>query len=101
MKGRAAVREGLAARPRDRRTRHLVSNLDVRFAGPDAATARCDILVFQGPSDPDGGPTAVDGPASLITNEDRLVREAGRWRIRSKHPEAVFRIVAGAPARSG
>ncbi len=102
LSGHAEVRGTLAARPRGRRTRHLVNNLDVRLDGPDAATARCDILVFQGQSNPDGGPVAVAGPDSIISNEDRLVRIAGQWRIRSKRPVVAFRIASpGTPAAGG
>lgn len=94
LNGQAEVRETLTARPRDRCTRHLVNNLDIQFHGPDAATARCDILVFQGPFNPDGSPVAVAGPDSIISNQDQLVRVGGRWRIRSKRPVVVFRITA-------
>ena len=92
LSGYAEVRNTLAARPRGRCTRHLVNNLDVILDGADAATARCDVLVFQGQSNPDGSPVTVTGPDSIISNEDRLVRIAGRWRIRSKRPVMAFRI---------
>ena len=102
LRGHAEVRDTLAARPRGRCTRHLVNNLDVCLDGPDAATARCDILVFQGQSNPDGSPVTVTGPDSIISNEDRLVRIAGRWRIRSKRPVMAFRIASsGTPSAGG
>lgn len=101
LKGHAAVRNTLAARPRDRRTRHLVSNLVIHIDGSDTATARCDVLVFQGRIDGNGSPAVVTGPDSIITTEDRLVRVAGTWRIRSKRPVVVFRVAAPGAAAAG
>ena len=93
LNGHAEVRHSLASRSRERRTRHLVTNVDVDLHGPDAATARCEILVFQGQSNPDGSPVVVAGPDSIISNEDQLIRIDGRWRIRCKRPVVAFRIV--------
>ena len=101
LKGHAAVRGVLTDRPRDRRTRHLVNNLDVRFTAPDAATARCDILVFQGPAGSGGGPVAIAGPDSIITNEDQLILVDGAWRIRRKQPSVVFRVATSGTLAEG
>ena len=49
--GREEVRRALIARSRQRRTRHLVANVDVRLDAEETAEARCDILVYQGTSE--------------------------------------------------
>lgn len=94
VRGREAVRQVLAARPRSRVTRHLVTNVDVRVHGPAAAQARCDVLVFD--KSFDGEPTlpaSLAGPSAVLTVRDELVRSAeGGWQIARKRAATVFNI---------
>ena len=94
VRGRAAMQQALAARPRSRVTRHLVTNVDVESTGSATARARCDLLVFDASFDgPVALPATVPGPSMVLTVEDGLVRDAeGRWRIAHKRATTVFAI---------
>ena len=96
VRGRAAMQQALAARPRSRVTRHLVTNVDVQGDGPAAARARCDLLVFDASfEDTIVLPAPVAGPSMVLTVEDELVRDpAGTWRIARKRATTVFDIKA-------
>ena len=97
VRGREAVRQVLAARPRSRLTRHLVANLDLAADGASSVIARFDVLVFDKAFDGEQTlPATVPGPAMLLSSEDRLIRhgDGGPWRIVRKQPTTVFRIQA-------
>ena len=95
VRGREAVRQVLAARPRSRLTRHLVANLELEADGAGSVTARFDVLVFDKAFD-DGLtlPATVPGPSMVLSSEDRLIRhgDGGPWRIVRKQPAAIFKI---------
>lgn len=94
VRGREEVRRSLNARSRQRRTRHLVANVDVRSGGQETAHAHCDILVYQGMLDVETGPVSIKGPDLLLSNVDDLVRVSGHWKIRRKTPTTVFKFIS-------
>ena len=97
VRGREAVRQVLAARPRSRLTRHLVANLDLEADGAGSVIARFDVLVFDKAFDGEQAlPAAVPGPSMVLSSEDRLIQhgDGGPWRIVRKQPTTVFKIQA-------
>ncbi len=91
IRGREGVRRVLEARPRNRCTRHLVSNLVIDLLDEHTARARCDVVVYQGSTD-SGLPLAVSGPSLLLTNEDNLVLGPNGWVIARKTPTTVIKF---------
>ena len=93
VRGRAAVRDVLAQRPRDRVTRHLIHNLDVSLPDQDSACVRYDVLVFDsGAVAPSGLPVMLVGPSVLLSGEDLLVLQEDQWRIARKQAAPVFKF---------
>lgn len=91
VRGRDEVRRVLANRSRARVTRHLLTNVDWRPAGPDKVTVRYDVLVFDHtPGAASCGPAAVPGPSQLLSGEDVFVRQAENWLIARKQAGPVF-----------
>lgn len=93
VRGHDQVRQALEARPRDRRTRHLVTNIDVSQADPTTARARCDVVVYRGIVDAGNGPIAVRGPELMLSSVDDLVLLGGSWKIRKKAPTTIFKFI--------
>ena len=92
LRGREDVRRVLEARSRQRRTRHLVSNLDVTQQNSQTARARCDIVVYQGSAESDQNPLVIRGPDSLLSNLDDLAFQQGQWKISRKSPSTIFKF---------
>jgi 3-phenylpropionate/cinnamic acid dioxygenase small subunit len=67
-------------------TRHLVANVAVFEAGEGEVEARSCGLGFRGPKD------TVRPPSLFVLTDtvDRLIREEGRWRFRSRTMQPVF-----------
>lgn len=91
--GREEVRRTLENRPRQRRTRHLVANLDVNLTDRQAAQARCDVVVYQAAAEVAAGAIAIKGPDLILSNVDDLIRLGKDWKIRRKSPKTVFKFM--------
>ena len=92
IRGREDVGRVLAARSRQRCTRHLVANLDVRQFDLQSGQARCDVLVYQGIGKTDTHPLLIKGPDLLLSNNDELVLQGERWKISKKTPTTIFKF---------
>ena len=93
VRGRQQMRKALEGRAQDRRTRHLVANVEADQSNPDSARARSDIVVYRGIAEADG-PTLIAGPELLLSNVDDLVLSDGLWQIRKKAPTTVFKFTS-------
>ncbi|MDM0044428.1 nuclear transport factor 2 family protein [Variovorax dokdonensis] len=80
--GRQALRSFLDARATDVTTRHLCTNIRVRFEGPDDASGFCCVLFFQGRAG-EGAAVAL-GPPSVVEYHDRFTRANGAWLIQER-----------------
>lgn len=83
MKGRRAIADYYAKRPRSRITRHVMSNLMVDFTSADRAETTHILTYFagEGPGRPLASPTNVQDYANTV------VRGAdGRWLIELRRP---------------
>ena len=92
FRGIDGLRVSLNARPRDRTTRHICSNIVIDVADHDRAAGKAYALVFghRGAlKEGDEAPLGV--PVSLILYEATFVRNAQGWRIAKWHIGLSFR----------
>jgi uncharacterized protein (TIGR02246 family) len=89
LQGHKAVLAALARRPADLVTRHLVTNVEVRFVSAERATARSTVLVFrhEGPVE-SAAPMSL--PHSVLDYDDDLVKQDGRWQIAERRSRRIF-----------
>ncbi|MFR9728309.1 nuclear transport factor 2 family protein [Saccharopolyspora sp. MS10] len=73
-----AERFAEADRAAGTRTRHVITNVAVEAAGPDALTARGYLQIISTPAE--GEPRLL----RMTTFTDDLVRTGGRWRVRRR-----------------
>jgi 3-phenylpropionate/cinnamic acid dioxygenase small subunit len=79
--GRAAILASLLARPAERATRHLCTNVEVTVEAPDAATASSTYLIYSGVQAEAGPPVSDGRPPSLCEFRDRLRKTPEGWRF--------------------
>lgn len=94
--GRAAIEAAYAQRPRDRITRHLVTNTRVEVESETAARAHSRVLLWAGSTADAEGPQGrpLRGPQLVGEFADRFVHTDAGWRIASR--DASFVLHAGA-----
>jgi uncharacterized protein (TIGR02246 family) len=93
--GRAAIEGAYAQRPRERLTRHLVTNTLVEVESPTRATARSRVLLWAGFTEDADGPQGrpLRGPQLVGEFADRFVLIDEGWRFASR--DASFVLHAG------
>jgi uncharacterized protein (TIGR02246 family) len=93
--GRAAIEAAYAQRPRERLTRHLVTNTRVEVESPTAATARSRVLLWAGSTEDADGPQGRPLRGAQLVGEfvDRFALSAEGWRFASR--DASFVLHAG------
>jgi hypothetical protein len=95
--GRAAILAALTARPVNRLTRHLCTNLEIEVIDAEHAAARCYLLLYSGdaaqPASSDG--RAAASPQRVGEYEDLLVRRSEGWRIAKRQGRLVFYTAPG------
>lgn len=82
LAGPAAIRAACAARPADRATAHVITNLSLRPEGPDGMVATFALLAYL--SAREGGGWTKPELAPIRACTDRLVRTPQGWRILHK-----------------
>jgi len=87
ISGRTAILASLTARPA-RKTRHLVSNIEVIVTGPDSAHASSSIALYVAAL---GSDMAVS-PFLIGRYDDDLVRQDDRWLFRSRRGRVELRV---------
>jgi len=78
MKGIAAIRAGLDARPNSLLSRHLITNIIVDVETADTASSHCYTLSFRVPDARGQEPGPLEPPTFLIEYRDRFVRHPSR-----------------------
>jgi hypothetical protein len=92
FKGIEGLRVSLNARPRDRVTRHICSNIVIDVADRDRASGKAYALVFGHRGTLKEGEEAPLGtPDSLILYDAQFVRTDAGWRIAGWHIGLSFR----------
>lgn len=90
--GHAAIRQFLDARPADRVTRHVCSNIRIDMTGPATATGTCAALMFQA-TPPIGAaatqPLPVTSPV-IVDYVDDYVLTASGWKFKHRRTTLVF-----------
>ena len=95
MVGRAAIEAAYAQRPRERITRHLVTNTLVEVESSTRASARSRVLLWAGSTEDADGPQGrpLRGPQLVGEFADRFVLTDEGWRFASR--DASFVLHAG------
>lgn len=90
--GHAAIRQFLDARPADRITRHIVSNIRVDLTGPATAAGTCSALMYQATHESAAAPTQplhVSAPVVVDYVDDYLLTNRG-WKFACRRTALVF-----------
>lgn len=90
--GRAAIEAAYAQRPRERITRHLVTNTRVEVQSATAAHARSRVLLWAGSTEDADGPQGrpLRGPQLVGEFDDRFVLTDEGWRFASRDASFVL-----------
>ena len=93
--GRTAIEAAYAQRPRERITRHLVTNTRVVVESGSAAMGRSLVLLWAGSTEDAEGPQGrpLRGPQLIGEFADRFVHTDEGWRFASR--DASFVLHAG------
>lgn len=90
--GKAAIAADYAARPGDRRTFHICSNIVVDVVSRVRAEAYCHVLLYSAVVDPDGETLPTAAPAQFAGDyHDVLVWQDTRWRFRSRTGRMILK----------
>ncbi len=82
LEGADAVRAAVAARPADRATAHLITNLSCLATGPDSMTITFNLLAYLSTREASGWSAMTPTPIRACT--DRIIRTPAGWRIQHK-----------------
>jgi len=88
--GHAEIRRFLDARPPDRTTRHLCTNVRIDMTGPDSATGQCHALMFQSQEGQGGDGPLRYAPPVLVDYHDDFVRTPHGWRFKERKTTLIF-----------
>lgn len=93
LKGRDAIRAGLAKRDPNRVTRHVLAPPVVRITGPDTAEGLAEYILFDGLRDrhPGEGALPIELPVGVGEFRQTYRRTGGEWRIASHSGQSIFR----------
>jgi ketosteroid isomerase-like protein len=91
--GPAAIQAAYAQRPRERITRHLVTNTLVEVESATTASARSRVLLWAGSTEDADGPQGrpLRGPQLIGEFDDRFVLTGEGWRFASRDASFVLR----------
>ena len=88
--GHASIRAFLDARPADRITRHICTNIRVDMTSPTTATGSCSTLMFLANA-PRITPLPVPvSPPVVVDYQDDYVLTGEGWRFKSRTVQIVF-----------
>ncbi len=92
LAGRAAIAAALAARPADRLTMHLCTNVEIEVLDSEHAQGHCYLLLYSGdashPESSTGRP--ADATQRLGEYHDRFVQTPEGWRIALRVGKLIF-----------
>lgn len=90
MYGRAAIRDWMAAYPKDRLGRHFSTNHVVEVIDEDHAAGRSYAVVFRDPAPRDGVLSSDVTPRSVVEYFDQFRRTDEGWRISERYYQVQF-----------
>lgn len=85
-----AMMASLEARPKDRTTSHLITNLIAENAGPDRIAVRFILTAFDGAVPSDGAVPAAR-LAGIMDGRDEYVRTPAGWQLADKSTRVLFK----------
>jgi hypothetical protein len=91
LRGPGMVREAMAARPKGRRTRHLVTNLILDVVDERHVQAIYYLTAFGYNGATPGEPAPMELPVSVGTYREKLVLTPAGWRVAEISSETAFR----------
>ena len=89
MRGPKVIREFLDARPANRKSMHLITNIWTNVIDADHAEGGSYITLFRADQDGDG-PAKVPGPMLTGTYSTQYLRTAQGWRIATCNAAQMF-----------
>jgi hypothetical protein len=90
MYGRQAIRDWMAAYPRNRLGRHVTTNQLVQVVDEDHATGRSYAVVFREPEPREGVLSSQVVPRSVVEYFDEFRRTDEGWRIAERYYQVQF-----------
>jgi len=91
LRGPGMVLEAMAARPKGRRTRHLITNLVLDAVDERHVQAIYYLTAFRYDGATPGEPAPIELPASVGTYREKLVLTPAGWRVAEITSEGAFR----------
>lgn len=90
-----AIAQAMRTRPRNRMTRHVLSNLAIEVESPVRAHGQCYVTVFRHRSEtgPLVLPVAMAGPETLGEYRDTFVNDGSRWLFGSRTVRTILDAV--------
>lgn len=97
--GIESLRAAYAARPQNRVTCHILSNIAVEASGAQAATSRAMVTVYRHRGSGNSKPLApypLPGPETIGEYRDRFVLTPSRWRFAERITRTMFQAATAA-----
>ena len=93
LAGRAAIREALAHRPDELRSRHVITNVFIDVLNEQEARGISYLTLYRhvGQESLKSEPIAFDGPAGVGHYEDRFMKTAEGWKFKRRKLHFAFR----------
>ena len=89
-RGPEAIRQFLDARPANRLTRHLCTNVRIDMTGPETATGTCLALMYHAPA-ANAAPLPMPASTPLVAEYvDDYVLTAAGWKFGHRRTTVVF-----------
>lgn len=97
--GITSLRAAYAARPANRITCHVLSNIAVEALGTHAAVSRCLVTVYRhhGGDAAPKPPYPLPGPETVGEYRDRFVLTPAGWRLTERITRTLFQAAAATP----
>jgi hypothetical protein len=90
--GRAAILAAFESRPRDKLTRHLITNILVDVTGPASASGFCYVTQYSGSTATPAAKFGHQANAAQLVGEytDEFVLTASGWKFRQRSGKLIF-----------
>lgn len=88
--GHEAIRQFLAARPADRVTRHLCTNIRIDMTTPATATGTCTALMFQAPAALQAHLPLAAATPLIVDYEDVYQLTGSGWKFKHRRVQVIF-----------
>ena len=90
--GRAAILEAFQARPKEKITRHVISNIEVDITSESTAKSRCYAVLYTGSADKPAQKFGLEASASQFIGEfyDDFVKTDEGWKFKRRSGRIIF-----------